>query len=189
MNRKDFEILIKGKFTPEENGKIMLAYRFSKYGHRNQFRKDGRRYFEHPREVARILMEELEIFDYELIVAILLHDLKEDSYLLIDNDIELIFGNNIYLLVEGMTKEKNENKEKYLKNIFSGKLPNINIVLLIKLKILKIADRIHNLRDAINTKVWTPEKLKEYKEHARKYMLEDAYKINATLGEKLEELL
>lgn len=189
MNRKYFEKLLENKFTKKEKKMIMMAYRFAKYGHIKELRKNGGRYFEHPREVARILMEEFNIFDYEIIVATLLHDLKENSFILIENDIEIIFGKNIYAIVEGATKDKKEKKEKYLENIFSGKIPNMNMIILAKLKILKIVDRIHNLRDAINTQVWTPEKLQIYKDHARIYMLEEAKKIDLLLGQKLEELL
>ncbi|OGF26812.1 hypothetical protein A2331_05655 [Candidatus Falkowbacteria bacterium RIFOXYB2_FULL_34_18] len=188
MNRKDFEQLLEGKFTIQEIQMIMMAYRFSKYGHKNQLRKNGDRYFNHPREVAAIAMTEFNIFDYELIIAALLHDIPEDSHIFKNNDIELIFGTNVYLLVSGMTKDPGEDKEEYLKKIFSGKIPNINMLLLVKLKTLKILDRIHNLRDAIKTNVWSIEKLEKYKEHARKFMLVEAKKINTHLAQKLEEL-
>jgi len=47
MSREEFEMLLRQKFNEEDIEKIMLAYRLAKYGHRQNKRKSGERYFEH----------------------------------------------------------------------------------------------------------------------------------------------
>lgn len=73
--------------APSELLKLELAYLLSKDGHRDQWRKEldaaGNpvRYFEHPRRVALIVMDECGIYDPDFIIAALGHDLLEDSHM------------------------------------------------------------------------------------------------------------
>lgn len=66
-------------FSSEDVARIEMAYDMAKYAHRAQERKDGERYFEHPRRVALWLMDGLELYDLPAVVAALLHDAYEDS--------------------------------------------------------------------------------------------------------------
>lgn len=59
--------------------RIELAYALAKYAHRAQERKDGQRYFEHPRRVALWLIDGIGLYDMASIVAALLHDAYEDA--------------------------------------------------------------------------------------------------------------
>ena len=61
-----------GKATDEQMRLIMKAYRFAKEAHRGQLRDGGGRYFEHPKAVALILMDEMKIMDKDMIIACLL---------------------------------------------------------------------------------------------------------------------
>lgn len=63
----------------EDLARIELAYALAKYAHRAQDRKDGERYFEHPRRVALCLMDGIGLYDAPTIVAALLHDAYEDA--------------------------------------------------------------------------------------------------------------
>ena len=65
-------------FSEEEIARIELAYDLAKYAHRAQGRKDGTRYFEHPRRVALLLIDALGIHDVAAVIAALLHDGYED---------------------------------------------------------------------------------------------------------------
>ena len=56
---------------------LRKAFEFSYEAHRNQLRKSGHKYFEHPLEVAKILTG-LKM-DYETIAAAILHDVAEDT--------------------------------------------------------------------------------------------------------------
>jgi (p)ppGpp synthase/HD superfamily hydrolase len=79
-------------FPVREVKTIMRAYKISKYGHRDQTRHNGDRYFDHPKAVSLIIFKELKINDSESIVIALLHDVIEDSYLLDEETMEMIFG-------------------------------------------------------------------------------------------------
>ena len=66
-------------FSSEDVARIELAYDLAKYAHRAHARKDGERYFEHPRRVALWLLDGLELYDLGAVVAALLHDAYEDG--------------------------------------------------------------------------------------------------------------
>jgi GTP pyrophosphokinase len=66
-------------FSDDEVARIELAYDLAKYAHRAQGRKDGTRYFEHPRKVALHLVVGLGLYDAAAVIAALLHDAYEDS--------------------------------------------------------------------------------------------------------------
>jgi len=59
------------KISPTGIEKLDYAYDMAKYGHRNQFREDETRYFEHVRSTAIILVDELAVTDVEMIIAAL----------------------------------------------------------------------------------------------------------------------
>src|SRR3990167_5457202 len=75
--------------------KVKAAYIFSKYGHRNQERDGGGRYFDHPREVCNIITGELGFFEGKIIIAALLHDILEDSWLLSERRLAINFGKEV----------------------------------------------------------------------------------------------
>ena len=66
-------------FSEDEATRIEMAYDLAKLAHRWQLRKDGTRYFEHPRRVALQLLDAIELYDCETIIVGLLHDGYEDS--------------------------------------------------------------------------------------------------------------
>jgi (p)ppGpp synthase/HD superfamily hydrolase len=80
--RKTFIERITGKMTSANVDLVMFAYDLSKEAHRTHSRALGGRYFEHPRAGCLILMDELGIYDPDLLIAFLLHDVGEDSPLL-----------------------------------------------------------------------------------------------------------
>ncbi|HNS74318.1 MAG TPA: HD domain-containing protein, partial [bacterium] len=80
---------------------LRKAFEFSYEAHRNQLRKSGHKYFEHPLEVAKILTG-LKM-DYETIAAAILHDVAEDTEYNVAR-VESEFGPNIASLVDGVTK-------------------------------------------------------------------------------------
>jgi len=65
--------------SEEEITRIELAYDLAKYAHRAQDRKDGTRYFEHPRRVALHLLDSIGLYHAPAVIAALLHDAYEDS--------------------------------------------------------------------------------------------------------------
>ncbi len=120
---------------------IAFAYDLSKYGHHKQKRDNGDRYFDHPRAVSLILMRELGIFDCDLIIALLLHDMPEDSFLLNEYRIHQIFGNHVSHIVWLLTKQKahkGKGVTKYFKRLYQSS--NWWAML------AKCLDRLHNMR-------------------------------------------
>jgi len=177
MNRKEFEKIIDSKFDKDSKKKIMIAYKLSKYGHKNQFRDGGERYFNHPRRVALILLKEAKIMDPNLIIGALIHDLLEDSFILSSKDISLIFGDQVEETTCLLTKNKDEKVELYfsrLKNGLSGA------------KTIKIADRLDNLREM--TKAWDEARIAKYKKETLNYIIPLA-EVNCILLKKIKKLV
>lgn len=156
IGREKFAELLEFRLTSSELRRVMRAYKLAKYGHKDQLREDGERYFEHPKAVALILIQELKLFDADTIIAALMHDLQEDSFILDWDDIEDLFGKDVSRYVRAVTKEPNKD---YLGNLLEAPTPALFV---------KLADRLHNLR---TLGACRPEKrLKQIKETREKYM-------------------
>lgn len=131
--------------TPSANtDMIYTAYRLAKWSHREQFRKSGAPYIEHPVQVAYIASQ--LSMDATTITACLLHDVVEDTPYSYEN-IEQLFGSNVALLVDGVTKLKkikyNTREEQQVDNLrkmFFAMAKDIRVV------IIKLIDRLHNMR-------------------------------------------
>lgn len=129
--KADIEVL----FSSEEARAIDRAYNLSKYGHRNQERQGGDRYFEHPKEVAIILYKEFGVRDAEVIIAALLHDIVEDSFILDIEGLEILFGKRVAQMTRVLTKLP---KAGYILRLAS--LGEVGAWL------VKLADNLHNTR-------------------------------------------
>ena len=139
--------------TADEDA-LNRAYVFSMKVHGSQTRASGDPYFSHPVEVAGILT------DYRLdtasIVTGLLHDTVEDTVATIDQ-IDTLFGDEVARLVDGVTKLS----LLELQSPGSGHAENFRKLLLaisedIRVLLVKLADRLHNMRTLHYIKV--PEK-------------------------------
>ena len=158
FGRAEFEELVGKYFIPSQVRLIMMAYRFSKYGHRGQERDGGGRYFDHPRAVSLTLLRQ-GVFDHELIIVALLHDVMEDSFILTWEDLEYIFDKRVCSLVKLLTKEVGLPKDQYFPRLLSSNQPEAWLV--------KLADRLHNLSTLESC---TREKqVKQIKETREKY--------------------
>lgn len=138
------DILYQGKRKNRTIDKhmIMKAYLYAKEKHKNQLRKSGEPYIIHPLNVAYILAT-LGL-DTETICAALLHDVVEDTETTYEN-IKSQFGQEIAQIVEGVTKLNNlfqsveEKQAENYKKMFIAMEKDIRII------ILKLADRLHNI--------------------------------------------
>jgi len=158
FGRAEFEELVGKYFIPSQVRLIMMAYRFSKYGHRGQERDGGGRYFDHPRAVSLTLLRQ-GVFDHELIIVALLHDVMEDSFILTWEDLEYIFDKRVCSLVKLLTKEAGLPKDQYFPRLLGSGQPEAWLV--------KLADRLHNLSTLESC---TREKqVKQIKETREKY--------------------
>jgi len=153
------ELITKIKqYNPKVNESlIQKAYLLSKDAHGNQKRHSGELYFSHPLAVAEILID-LKL-DQDSIITALLHDIVEDTEVSIE-DIEKIFGNEISKLVDGVTKlskieswQANERMAENFRKLTIAMSEDIRVL------IIKLADRLHNMR----TLSYLPSKEKKIK--------------------------
>lgn len=146
---EDHESFIKRlrlKVTPADIEKIDFAYDMAKYGHRNQFRESGARYFEHLRATAIILIDELDITDVEMIISALLHDMLEDSFLLTPERIRITFGSRVSSMVATVSKpKKNDSRFKTASERHQWYFEQV-AASCVEIKLLKLADRLQNMR-------------------------------------------
>lgn len=124
--------------------KITKAYNFTKECHEGQFRNSGEPYFVHPVAVANILAD--LYMDDSTIIAGLMHDILEDTEVTFEEMVKM-FDEEIANLVDGVTKLK---KIKY-QSKQESQADNLRKMLLamnsdIRVIIIKIADRLHNIR-------------------------------------------
>jgi len=122
------------------------ALDFAFDAHGSQWRRSGDPYIMHPCNVARILAEELDIRNAEILAAALLHDTVEDVEDVTAEVIRKKFGNHVEGIVDGCTKvthysgDKQTFKKLVHRKIFSGAAARPEVM------IVKLADRLHNLR-------------------------------------------
>ena len=123
---------------------IERAYEYAAESHRDQFRASGERFIEHPLEVARILAD-LNM-DTTTIVAALLHDVVEDTPLSIE-EIEKEFGEETSHIIDGVTKldkvtfqSKEAHQAETIRKMIIAMARDIRVLL------IKLADRLHNMR-------------------------------------------
>ena len=120
------------------------AYVFSMQAHGTQKRASGDPYFSHPVDVAGILSEKK--LDAASIITGLLHDTVEDTVATLP-DIERRFGDEIARLVDGVTKlsqlELQSGSTKQAENFRKLVLAMSDDI---RVLIVKLADRLHNMR-------------------------------------------
>ncbi len=169
-NKASFFARLEKEGLPKESLQIIdFAYDLSKAAHQLQYRDTGERYFEHLRAVSLILIDECTILDPEMIIAALNHDAIEDTAIFgnrstpfsqwkatADFRLSKVFNPSTANMVITLTKPKadgeeikdaNEAHDIYISNLENTK--DFRIIL------IKMADRLHNLRTLPGT---TPEK-------------------------------
>ncbi len=123
---------------------IRKAYDFSLLHHTGQTRASGEPYLMHPLEVANLLAEMK--LDTTAIAAGLLHDSVEDTTVTIE-EIKEKFGEQVAHIVEGVTKiskidfaSREEAQAENVRKMMLAMVDDIRVVL------IKLADRLHNMR-------------------------------------------
>ena len=134
------------KYHPDDDMSLVRrAYEYAEKAHANQVRKSGDPYFCHPVAVAVILTDLM--LDATTIAAGLLHDCVEDVEGCTLDGIRQLFGDEVALLVDGVTKlsqlnfaNREEAQAETLRKMFLAMAKDIRVVL------IKLADRLHNMR-------------------------------------------
>lgn len=151
MNKKlekEFQDLLKVVKEHDENAdieKIKFAWEFAKIAHTDQRRLSGEPFVNHPLQAAKILAEWK--LDSTSIIAALLHDTIEDGGA-VRADIVKEFGEEVALLVDGVTKVTSLRLKGSKEEEFTENLRRLLLVMAKDLRVVlvKLADRFHNLR-------------------------------------------
>src|SRR5436190_284555 len=143
---RQYELIDRVKhYNPNTNEDLLnRAYVYAMRAHGEQKRASGDPYISHPLEVAAILTD-LKLDD-ATIAAALLHDTIEDTDAT-RAEIDRIFGHEIGLLVEGLTKlkrlelvSKEAKQAENLRKLLLAVADDVRVLL------IKFADRLHNMR-------------------------------------------
>ena len=136
--------LVRQNRAQKDIEQIESAYLWAKELHEGQYRISQEPYIMHPVEVAKILVD-LK-FDKNTIIAAFLHDILEDTETT-PEEMEKKYGQDVVNLVQGVTKlskyqfkSKEERQAENFRRMFIAMAQDIRIV------VLKLADRLHNMR-------------------------------------------
>ena len=135
---------IKSRRSKEETKVIRKAFNLAVNAHRNTRRKSGEPYIFHPLAVARICGDEIGLGTISIVCA-LMHDTVEDTTITL-SDIEKIFGQKVKSIIDGLTKISGEfdfsssSQAENFKKMFLTIPDDVRVIL------IKLADRLHNMR-------------------------------------------
>ncbi len=144
-------------YSKDEIALLKKAFDLALAGHGNQKRHSGEPYITHPLHVA-IYLSNLSM-DIESIVAAILHDLIEDTDITY-SQLKKEFGKEIADIVDGVTKldkinynSKEEAKADAIRKMVIAMSKDIRVL------ILKLADRLHNIETIDYLNEWKKEKI------------------------------
>src|SRR3990170_1317641 len=135
---------LKTKLKPGDKEMIRTAFEMAVEAHKTMRRKSGEPYVLHPLAVAMICVEEIGLGVRSTICA-LLHDTVEDTDISLE-DVQREFGSEIAKIVDGLTKISNvidvnaSQQAENFKNILLTLTDDPRVI------IIKLADRLHNMR-------------------------------------------
>ena len=146
--QNEFDSLLNDYLNSNHRKKVELitkAFNFANTAHKGIRRRDGQPYIMHPLAVARIVSTEIGMGSTSICAA-LLHDVVEDTDYTVE-DIENLFGAKIAQIVNGLTKisggvfavEASKQAEN-MRRLLLTMSEDIRVIL------IKIADRLHNMR-------------------------------------------
>ena len=147
IENRDYNELVELMKSQNENYNYELvkkAYDYCVNAHEGQKRLTNEKYYIHPLNVAKIIVK--LGMDSESVAASLLHDVVEDT----DTSLDFIkkeFGAEVALLVDGVTKigrlsfsSKEQQQAESLRKMLIAMGKDIRVI------IIKLADRLHNMR-------------------------------------------
>ncbi|MEJ2326723.1 MAG: HD domain-containing protein, partial [Chromatiaceae bacterium] len=140
----DLCVYLESYLSPEQIREVYRAYLFGAEAHHGQQRKSGEPYIYHPIAVARILAEMR--MDHKCLMAAVLHDVIEDTSTA-KEQLAAAFDQEIADLVDGVSKltqidfrSRAEAQAASFRKMMLAMTKDIRIIL------IKLADRLHNMR-------------------------------------------
>lgn len=130
--------------TEEDYERIRRAFYFANEAHKGVKRHSGEPYITHPLAVARIVVVEIGL-GVKSVMAALLHDVVEDTDYTVE-DIEHRFGAKVASMVDGLTKLEGAFAQDISKQAENFKKMLLTLSDDIRVCLIKIADRLHNMR-------------------------------------------
>ena len=149
MKKQELLDFAKELYTEDEILELEHAIDFATTAHEGQKRKSGEPYIIHPLAVSAVLVE--WAMDIDTIVAGVLHDTVEDTDVTLEQ-IESLFGRDVAFLVDGVTKVSQARANmRNLDSYLPQTTDNLSKLLIavsqdVRVIIIKLADRLHNLR-------------------------------------------
>ena len=163
------------RLHPDDANRLASAFRFAAAAHAGHRRDEGSPFIDHPVSVTVILGEELGCHDVDLLVAALNHDILEDCDWLRRDDVAGAIGERATRFVEEVTKEPTPEQQKSARDDrYLQRLWHISP----EAKLLKLADRIHNLRSIPNAN--DPAKATRYLDVSRREFYPLALAVDPT---------
>ena len=148
MVNDEFQTLIDAYLASKHRKKVDVitkALNFAKHAHKGVRRLSGEPYIMHPIAVAKIVCCEIGLGSTSICAA-LLHDVVEDTEYTVE-DIENMFGHKVAQIVDGLTKisggifgDRASAQAENFKKLLLTMSDDIRVIL------IKIADRLHNMR-------------------------------------------
>ncbi len=148
MVQKEFDNLLECYKNSKHRQKLDIihkAFNFANQAHKGVERQSGQPYITHPLAVAMIVCDEMGLGSTSICAA-LLHDVVEDTDYTVE-DIRNIFGDKIAEIVDGLTKiaggifaEAASQQAENMRRLLITMSSDIRVIL------IKIADRLHNMR-------------------------------------------
>ncbi len=148
MGRSELISYAKSHYNESEVSSLEAAIDFATKAHANQKRASGEKFITHPMAVAGTLMN--WGMDIDSVIAGVMHDVVEDTDIGIDQ-IKDLFGDNIAFLIDGVTKVSQARAGmRNLDDYSQQTKDNLSKLLIavgqdIRVIIIKLADRLHNL--------------------------------------------
>ncbi len=131
---------------PQDIDMVTKAFYLAADAHKDARRRSGEPYMYHPIAVAKIVAGDMSMGRTSIICA-LLHDVVEDTSYTLD-DIKELFGNKVAEIIDGVTKLEMKDFDSDVDSIQAENFRKIVISMSeeIRVILLKIADRLHNMR-------------------------------------------
>ncbi len=141
---RELEAKLAGSRPPEHLALVRKAYAFASAAHAGQWRQSGEPYIVHPLHAA-LLLAEMNM-DLVSLQTGLLHDVVEDTSVTLE-DVRRLFGEEVARCVDGVSKlgklkfySREERQAESVRKMLLAMVDDVRVV------IVKLADRLHNIR-------------------------------------------